>query len=179
MLVNLKEAEILEKADKLRSIVITPENAKKNEDLRKEANSYLKTIKNNIEEAREEYLKPFAEKEEEVLRILAPLEEAAKDLQQRILECNKVAFKEKVKNKWEEYCSIDGEIHDFEKVYDPSWYGKPEKSWGDALLNKFKALRTKDEPIKVRFYLDCNKAQAKEVEDFIIQQHIVYLKEEL
>lgn len=179
MLVNLKEAEILEKADKLRSIVITPENAKKNEDLRKEANSYLKTIKNNIEEARTEFLKPFAEKEEEVLRILAPLEEAAKDLQQRILECNKVAFKEKVKNKWEEYCSIDGEIYDFEKVYDPSWYGKPEKTWGDALLNKFKALRTKDEPIKVRFYLDCNKSQAKEVEDFIIHQHIVYLKEEL
>ena len=61
-LIVIPPQEITERIERL-NIAITPENAKKNEDLRTEGNNYVKSIKNQLKALKEEYLKPFAEQE--------------------------------------------------------------------------------------------------------------------
>lgn len=178
-LITLESAVVQEKAALLRAQVITPENATKMEDLRKESNAYIKSIKNKIEEAKEEFLKPFTEKERQALEILAPLEEATKEFADAILNAKKTAFRNKVRERWEQLCSVDGEIIDFDSLYDPSWYGKPEKVWLETLIARLKKAKTKDAPFKGVFFIEVGTQQnARDIEDYCIKNKVVYRKEE-
>lgn len=174
--------EIGERVAKLNSIYVAKENAKKLEEIRTESNDYIKALKTKIKEAKEEYLKPFSAIEEQALALIAPLEEATKDFSDRILVQKKALFMEKVQAEWEYLSSLDqnGEIAPFNEVYDPSWYGKPEKVWKPALLAAIKKYISKGNRLSVYFLLDnCTREEADLVEALLIKSKINYRKEEI
>ena len=143
--VTIELAYVNQRIDMLQKMAVTPENAKKLEDLRTDTNKFIKGVLDLIEEKKEEYLAPFHESEEHLLSQLRPLMQANEDFAERILEAKKIAFEGKVKQRWEELCSLDlnGEIVPFNEVYDPKWYGKSEKVWLNALISAIKAYKQK------------------------------------
>ena len=152
------------------------------EDARADTNSYIKSVKDEIKRAKEEYLKPFSEIEKRALEVLKPLEDENARFSKELLERKKADFEAKVKAEWEYLSSLDpdGNVAPFAEVYDPDWYGTPEKVWKPLLASRIKAYVTKGERTTAYFVLEgCTKEEASEVEGFLISRKIAYRKETL
>lgn len=152
------------------------------EDARADTNRYVKSVKDEIKKAKEEYLKPFSELENRALEVLKPLEEENARLSKELLERKKTEFEAKVKAEWEYLSSLDpdGNVAPFGEIYEPDWYGTPEKVWKPLLASRIKAYVTKGERTTAYFVLEgCTKEEASEVEGFLISRKIAYRKETL
>ena len=174
--------EINEKAERTLSLAVSPDNATSLEKVRTENNKYIKAVKAEIEKAKEEYLKPFSILEAQALEALKPLEEANKTLTQNILEAKKIAFRERVKEYWEQIMSLsqDGLYAPFEEVYDPAWYGKTDKEWQSKLIAAIKKYNAKDLIEGCYFVIErAPKWKIDEIEAFIISELVTYRKEQL
>lgn len=181
-LMAVSPAEVSERIERLNEIKVERESAKTLDAMRAETNAYVKGIKENIKRAKEEFLKPFTALEEQALNILKPLEEANKEFSDRVLTQKKAVFFEKVHQEWEYLSSLDndGVIAPFASVYDPSWYGKPEKEWKPALLNAIKREKEKGEPTTAYFVIEgCTKGEVRKIEEFLVANRIAYRKETL
>lgn len=181
-LINLATIEIAEKTDHLSKIVVSAENAKECEELRKETNAYIKSVKTQIENQKAEFLKEFTKAEEAALEILAPLERAAKTFSAQVLEVNKATFQKKVQERFMELAGLspDGEIPEFDRVYDPSWYGKAQKVWEPLLIAKLRDFYQRNDMRTVAYFFDLiTPTQDKEIEAFLINNLIAYRKEQL
>lgn len=181
-IITIEQAEIMERAERLKSILIVPENAKKLESLRTETGDYLKSIKTQLKEAKDKYLEPFAVQEAQVLATIKPLEDALKRFSDEILDSKKIAFRNKVCQEWEYLVQsdIDGNIAPFDEIYDPAWYGKAEKVWKPLLIKAWKTYIRKGDKANFYFVLEnCEREKAEAVERFIIENKINYRKEEI
>lgn len=179
-LMKIPPREIEERVARLKAVAITPENAKKNEDLRTEGNAYVKSIKNQIKALKEEYLKPFTEQEKAVLEALKPLEDELKAFSESVLEAKKIAFRNKVYQEWTYLVQMDmdGNIAPFEEIYDPSWYGDAEKEWKPKLIAAWKSYVTSGEIVNATFHLErVSMGSVREIEKIIIEKRIMYRKE--
>ena len=175
-------SEINEKAERTLSLAVSKENATSLEKVRTENNKYIKSVKEKIEEARQEFLKPFNALEQQALEALKPLEEANKTLTQNILEAKKTAFREKVKEYWEQIMTLDpdGLYTPFEEVYDPAWYGDSGKDWQSKLIAAIKKHNSKDLIQGCYFIIErAPKWKLDEIEAFIISELVTYRKETL
>ena len=180
--IQIAPQEITDRVNKLKAICVSKENAKSLEAIRTETNNYIKSVKFTIEEAKKEFLKPFAAVEEQALAILNPLEEANREFSDAILTQKKAVFFEKVMAEWEYLTSLDpnGNVAPFQEVYDPSWYGKPEKVWKPALASAIKKYVNKGERTTAYFVLEgCTYEDMGKVEAFLIENKIAYRKENL
>ena len=178
-LIVIPPQEITERIERL-NIAITPENAKKNEDLRTEGNNYVKSIKNQLKALKEEYLKPFAEQEKKVLETLKPLEDALKVYGENILEAKKISFREKVYKEWTYLVQLDtdGNIAPFDEIYDPSWYGLAEKEWKPRLIAAWKKYVTSGQVVNATLFLESvSEGALWEIEKELIARRINYQKE--
>ena len=178
-IITLQDAELAALVARLQSIAITPDNITALESVRADTNKKLKEAKEAIAQAKEDYLKPFAEIEQSALARLKPLEDAARKFASDLLETKKAAFRDKVQAEWRilSMMSEDGVIAPFEEIYNPAWYGMPEKEWKPLLASSIKRHASKDERITLYLKLRCTNAEAGEVEGMLIQNHIVYEKE--
>ena len=153
------------------------------EDARADTNRYVKSVKDEIKKAKEEFLKPFSELEERALEILKPLEDENARLSKELLERKKAEFDAKVKAEWEYLSSLDpdGNVAPFEEIYEPGcFYGTPEKVWKPLLAARIKAYITKGERTTAYFVLEgCTREEASEVEGFLISRKIAYRRETL
>lgn len=173
--------EVSDRIERLQAVVITPENAKKNEDLRTEGNAYVKDIKSQLKALKEEYLKPFTEQEEKVLAAIKPLEDELKIFSGKVLDAKKLAFRDKVYKEWTYLVSLDmdGNIAPFDEIYDPDWYGLPEKEWKPRLIGAWKKYITAGEVADITFHLEnVSLESAREIERYLIEHRITYRKEQ-
>lgn len=142
--------EISKKMVLMAGLAIAPSNAKNYDTLRKENNDYIKAVKAEIDEARKRYLEPFEAEANKYLETLKNFETANKDFTARILEAKKVQFKEDMRREFVLMAIPDsnGEIPDFEKIYDPSWYSGTKTKAKEAMsarLKAFSSAQTKTE----------------------------------
>lgn len=79
----------LEMAGHLNALAITEDNATSLEDLRTQANKFIKETKDSLKEAKEAFLEPFTSVENAVLEALKPLEIENKEFSAKILEVKK------------------------------------------------------------------------------------------
>lgn len=79
----------LEMAGHLNALAITEDNATSLEDLRTQANKFIKGTKDSLKEAKEAFLEPFTDVEQKVLEAIKPLELENKDFSAKILEVKK------------------------------------------------------------------------------------------
>ena len=79
----------LEMAGHLNALAITEDNATSLEDLRTQANKFIKGTKDSLKEAKEAFLEPFTVVEQKVLEAIKPLELENKDFSAKILEVKK------------------------------------------------------------------------------------------
>lgn len=79
----------LEMAGHLNALAITEDNATSLEDLRTQANKFIKGTKDSLKEAKEAFLEPFTAVEQKVLEAIKPLELENKDFSAKILEVKK------------------------------------------------------------------------------------------
>ena len=100
------EAEANGLKDRLSWVAVTEDNVLKVEDLRTEANKFVKSVKGDIDTARKEYLKPFEEIASKALEAIAPLEAEAKTFSKAILE-TKRAKRQKQLEEHYRACLVD------------------------------------------------------------------------
>ena len=79
----------LEMAGHLNALAITEDNATSLEDLRTQANKFIKGTKDSLKVAKEAFLEPFTAVEQKVLEAIKPLELENKDFSAKILEVKK------------------------------------------------------------------------------------------
>ena len=179
-LMRIPPEEIAERINRLQSVAITPDNVLKNEDLRTEVNAYVKGIKTQLKDLKEEFLKPFTEQERVVLATLKPLEDEAKIFADAVLEAKKIRFRETVRQEWTYLVQMDteGNIAPFDEIYDDKWYGLPQKEWKPKLISAWKSYITSGEIVNATFHLESVSLEAvREIEKFIIEKRVMYRKE--
>lgn len=149
-------------------LAIAPSNAKQYDTLRKENNDYIKKAKATIEDARAKYLEPFEAEANKYLEALKPFEEANKDMSAKILEAKKIAFKEDMRKEFDLMVMPDGngEMPDFENVYDASWYAKTKATAKELMSNKVKAWAMSKDKVKAFISFDGNKEQLRALKEY-------------
>lgn len=114
----------LEMAGHLNALAITEDNATSLEDLRTQANKFIKGTKDSLKEAKEAFLEPFTVVEQKVLEAIKPLEIENKDFSTKILEVKKAKRYKEAKCYYDSIISPneDGEmpyaeIPNFDSIY--------------------------------------------------------------
>lgn len=114
----------LEMAGHLNALAITEDNATSLEDLRTQANKFIKGTKDSLKEAKEAFLEPFNAVEQKVLEAIKPLELENKDFSAKILEVKKAKRYKEAKCYYDSLISPneDGEmpyaeIPNFDSIY--------------------------------------------------------------
>ena len=114
----------LEMAGHLNALAITEDNATSLEDLRTQANKFIKGTKDSLKEAKEAFLEPFNAVEQKVLEAIKPLELENKDFSAKILEVKKAKRYKEAKCYYDSLIAPneDGEmpyaeIPDFDSIY--------------------------------------------------------------
>ena len=114
----------LEMAGHLNALAITEDNATSLEDLRTQANKFIKGTKDSLKESKEAFLEPFTAVEQKVLEAIKPLELENKDFSAKILEVKKAKRYKEAKCYYDSLIAPneDGEmpyaeIPDFDSIY--------------------------------------------------------------
>lgn len=162
------ERDVKSKMAIMINLAIAPSNASRYDTLRKENNDYIKKVKATIEEAREKYLEPFEAEANKYLEALKPFEEANKDMSAKILEAKKIAFKEDMRREFSLMVMPDtnGEMPDFEEIYDHSWYTKTKATAKELMSNKVKAFATAKDKARAYIMFDGTKEQLRELKKY-------------
>lgn len=162
------ERDVKSKMALMIGLAIAPSNASHYDTLRKENNDYIKKVKTTIEEAREKYLEPFEAEANKYLEALKPFEEANKDMSAKILEAKKIAFKEDMRHEFNLMVMPDanGEMPDFEEIYDYSWYSKTKATAKELMSSKVKAFAMSKDKVKACIVFDGNKEQLRALKTY-------------
>ena len=155
---------------------IAPSNVSYYEDERTENNKYVKDIKAQLTKAEDDYLEPFNAIADQVNEALKPLIEANKSFGDKILEAKKTKFKNDVREEFTLIARPDanGELPDFETIFDPSWYGNKVADWKDKLATKIRKAEVADEKVTAYIRVETTKSQLEDLERYIISQRINY-----
>lgn len=155
---------------------IAPSNITHYEDERTENNKYVKDIKAQLTKAEDDYLEPFNSIADQVNEALKPLIDANKAFGDKILEAKKTKFKNDVRDEFTLIARPDanGELPDFETIFDPSWYGDRVADWKDKLATKIRKAEVADEKVTAYIRVECAKSQLDDLERYIISQRISY-----
>lgn len=155
---------------------IAPSNITNYEDERTENNKYIKDIKAQLTKAEDDYLEPFNKIADQVNEALKPLIDANKAFGDRILEAKKTKFKNDVRDEFTLIARPDanGELPDFETIFDPSWYGDRVADWKDKLATKIRKAEVADEKVTAYIRVETTKSQLEDLERYIISQRINY-----
>ena len=174
-LVELQE-EATERANKLSKVVVDPSNPRQCEDLRTDTNKWIKNYESALESFVNDYSKPAKDFVKPYEDALNPILLAVNDLSERILIAKKEAFKNKVHEKYNYLVetSDDGVIYDFEEIYEPSWYGKPEKMWFPLLIGKLKKLDRKSVSVERFIKVECDGDRYSKLILFLKENSIKY-----
>lgn len=162
------EKDVKSKMALMLGLAIAPSNAKQYDTLRKENNDYIKKVKATIDEAREKYLEPFEAEANKYLDVLKPFEEANKDMSAKILEAKKIAFKEDMRHEFDLMVMPDanGEMPDFEEIYDYSWYTKTKAMAKELMSYKVKAFAMSKDKVRAYIMFDGSKEQLKGLKEY-------------
>ena len=169
--------ELIAKKQEYANITCTQNDYLFVEESRKSLTRYIDTIKGNLEQSEQEYLKPYKDFVEPVKNALNDLLEIESNLKSDILNCKKVEFKETVKARFYDYCKticVDGIIPNFEIVYEPSWFGKTKKVWDELLLKKLMKVVAKLERMTAYFVIHTDTMQLEEIKKFMNEKSISY-----
>lgn len=146
-------------ADRLNSQAVTSENYKDFEDIKKESKGFLKELSEKTDSMKKLILEPFKQVFDTIEESSALLKEAIKSHEAKCLEEKKNEFKQKCKDKI--FVPLmemadDGEVIDFEDVYEYSWYGNTEKKVQSLMIAKIKKIKSKGElcSYKITCYRD-------------------------
>ena len=155
---------------------IAPSNITHYEDERTENNKYVKDIKAQLTKAEDDYLEPFNAIADQVNEALKPLIDANKAFGDKILEAKKTKFKNDVREEFTLIARPDanGELPDFETIFDPSWYGDRVADWKDKLAAKIRKAEVADEKVTAYIRVETTKSQLEDLERYIISQRINY-----
>lgn len=155
---------------------IAPSNISHYEDERTENNKYVKDIKAQLTKAEDDYLEPFNAIADQVNEALKPLIDANKAFGDKILEAKKTKFKNDVREEFTLIARPDanGELPDFETIFDPSWYGNKVADWKDKLATKIRKAEVADEKVTAYIRVETTKSQLEDLERYIISQRINY-----
>ena len=155
---------------------IAPSNISHYEDERTENNKYVKDIKAQLTKAEDDYLEPFNSIADQVNEALKPLIDANKAFGDKILEAEKTKFKNDVREEFTLIARPDanGELPDFETIFDPSWYGDKVADWKDKLATKIRKAEVADEKVTAYIRVETTKSQLEDLERYIISQRINY-----
>jgi hypothetical protein len=155
---------------------IAPSNISHYEDERTENNKYVKDIKAQLTKAEDDYLEPFNAIADQVNEALKPLIDANKAFGDKILEAKKTKFKNDVREEFTLIARPDanGELPDFETIFDPSWYGNKVADWKDKLATKIRKAEVADEKVTAYIRVETTKSQLDDLERYIISQRINY-----
>jgi hypothetical protein len=155
---------------------IAPSNISHYEDERTENNKYVKDIKAQLTKAEDDYLEPFNAIADQVNEALKPLIDANKAFGDKILEAKKTKFKNDVRDEFTLIARPDanGELPDFETIFDPSWYGDRVADWKDKLATKIRKAEVADEKVTAYIRVETTKSQLEDLERYIISQRINY-----
>jgi len=155
---------------------IAPSNVSYYEDERTENSKYVKDIKAQLTKAEDDYLEPFNAIADQVNEALKPLIDANKAFGDKILEAKKTKFKNDVREEFTLIARPDanGELPDFETIFDPSWYGNKVADWKDKLATKIRKAEVADEKVTAYIRVETTKSQLEDLERYIISQRINY-----
>ena len=155
---------------------IAPSNITHYEDERTENNKYVKDIKAQLTKAEDDYLKPFNAIADQVNAALKPLIDANKAFGDKILEAKKTKFKNDVREEFTLIARPDanGELPDFETIFDPSWYRNKVADWKGKLATKIRKAEVADKKVTAYIRVETTKSQLEDLERYIISQRINY-----
>ena len=155
---------------------IAPSNISHYEDERTENNKYVKDIKAQLTKAEDDYLEPFNSIADQVNEALKPLIDANKAFGDKILEAKNTKFKNDVRDEFTLIArpNANGELPDFETIFDPSWYGDRVADWKDKLATKIRKAEVADEKVTAYIRVETTKSQLEDLERYIISQRINY-----
>ena len=161
---TLKETVEL-KVETLSKVVVNPETPTTCDELRTDTNKFIKHYVDLIDSSVKEYRKQF----DPLVEILEPLKAANKELADRILEAKKNAFRKKV---YDEYifmatCSPDGNVPNFEDVYNEKWYNKTDKEWKMELAKIFGEYATNEQKTTTYLKVNCGIVDLQKLVQFL------------
>lgn len=144
--------------------------------LRTDNNNYVKEVEQQITDAEKKYLEPFDAVIKQITDALQPLKDENKAFAQRILEAKKARFKETVRAEFSLLALADanGELPDFETIYDPAWYGKTASVWKQFLALKLKKERESTKKVVAYVKVTTDQGKLDDLEAYLISNRIVY-----
>lgn len=177
-LADLAESCLL-RAERAEALAVAPDCAANYDAVRRDNNAYLKEVKGRIDEARAKYLEPFEAVADGYLKAIAPLEAANKDLAAGILDAKKRRFRDEMAEAFSEavVADVNGELPDFEEVFDPRWYGKTKTEARKALAQAIRRAKLKGAKTTAVYRIEADGAQLEDVESFLLSQGIRFEKE--
>lgn len=172
--------EVSERVGKCQNLAIAPSNASSFDSLRKENNDYIRSVKQKVDSFREEVLKPYEARLAQILEELKPLEVANRALSNEILNAKKERFRRDMEAEYRDIVTADinGEIIPFDRVYDPSWYGKTKTEARGLLAQAIRKERLKAERVTYSYIVFADRARLEELELFMQTHGIDYQREE-
>lgn len=172
--------EVSERVGRCQNLAIAPSNASSFDSLRKDNNDYIRSVKAKVEGFREEVLKPYEERLAKILDELKPLEVANKALSNEILNAKKERFRKDMEAEYKDIVTADinGEIIPFERVFDPSWYGKTKTEARGLLAQALRKEKLKAERATYSYIVFADRARLEELELFMQTHGIDYQREE-
>jgi len=135
-----------------------------------ENNALIKVEKSKLDEAREKAVKfVFGDTLEKYEKLIAELESGQKEFQANILSLKKMKFREETKKTFDilNDGGQDGEIFDFESIYDERWYGKSSKAVLEAIQGKLTAKRRRSEYKTATFVVSGSEENIERVRNLI------------
>lgn len=177
-LADITEACLL-RAERAKALAVAPDCAANYDAVRRDNNAYLKDVKSRIDEARAGYLKPFEAAAAGYLTAIAPLEEANKSLASSILDAKKRRFRDEMAEAFSEavVADVNGELPDFEDVFDPRWYGKTKTEARKALAQAIRKAKLKGAKRTATYRVEADGSQLEDLESYLLSQGIRFEKE--
>jgi len=158
-------------------ITPTPENSALMAEQVTKNNAALKGAKALLTEAEKPILTAIKQAEKPITDFIAECEVFFKDYQTKALSAKKEAFKAKAKAKFFDPYNLpneNGELLDFEKIYDEGLYGCSEQELAQAIALRMSKASVAEEKIVASLEIHCSKAQKEQLEDWLIVNRISY-----
>lgn len=182
-IMGLSLSEIAEgctlRAERAKALAVAPDCANNYDAVRRDNNAYLKGVKSRIDEARKEYLAPFEAVAGSYLKAIEPLEEANRSLSASILDAKKRRFRDEMAEAFSEavVSDVNGELPDFEEVFDPRWYGMAKADARKALAQALRKAKLRGVKKTASYRIEADGAQLEDLESYLLSQGIRFEKE--
>lgn len=144
---------------------------------RKFNNDFIKRCHGELDKIEEQLLAEYREKSSLIISALGPLEEANKSFQRKILIEKKKDFKRRMREAYfdpYDFCTEDGELVDFDCIWDDDWYGKKVGEVQKLIAGKTKRFLNAPKETFITLTAFMRKGEVDNLKDWLDRNGIKY-----